>query len=62
MPIITVLESFSTLNSELLIARVKELGVRGFIKYLYLILSETPLNVERLEKVIREKRQWWLAI
>jgi len=50
------------LNSELLIAKVKELGVRGFIKYLYLILSGTPLNVERFEKVIREKCQWRLAI
>jgi len=50
------------LNSELLIARVKELGVRGFIKYLYLILSGTPLDVKRFEMVIRERRQWRLAI
>jgi hypothetical protein len=49
------------LNSELLIDKVMELGIRGFLAYLKLACSGSPLDKERLVKAIKERHQWRLV-
>jgi hypothetical protein len=46
------------LNSELLADKVKELGIRGFIKYLTLVCEGSVLDKNRIKKA-REKKFMW---
>lgn len=50
------------LNSELLIDKVMELGIRGFLAYLKLACSGSHLDKERLVKAVEGRHQWRLAL
>ncbi|WP_034630122.1 hypothetical protein [Desulfotruncus alcoholivorax] len=50
------------LNSELLVNKVKELGVRGFISYLKLVCNGSPLNKAEIQKVCEAKWLWTLNL
>lgn len=49
-------------NSELLAHKVKDLGLRGFIKYLRNACAGALLDADRIKKAASEKRQWRLAL
>ena len=49
------------LNSELLIDKVMELGIRGFFAYLKLACSGSPLDKEKLVKAVEGRHQWRLV-
>jgi hypothetical protein len=46
------------LNSELLIDKVNELGIRGFINYLRLACSGTVLDIGRIAEIVNSKHIW----
>jgi len=48
------------LNSELLVKKVKELGIRGFISYLKLICAGSPLDKDKIKEATKEKKLWRL--
>jgi len=47
-------------HSELLIERVRKVGVRQFIKDLYETLKNTELNLQKIQEVVSRKHQWRL--
>lgn len=47
-------------NSELLLQYVDESGIRGFINDLWLALSGTVLDVQRIADIIKTKHVWKL--
>lgn len=50
------------LNSELLSEKVKELGIRGFIKYLILACEGSRLDKERIKEARDRKFMWKLVL